>query len=257
VTEPTKRTTPAARVESLRENLDRVEVLSRLEASVIVLGASELAHELHLRPEGRGRTALSPLSLRVARSPGRQAGRSGLSLAFEEAADEDSPRYWAPEARDEDKSIDEVADVWSLALVCFEALAGVRPHEPPWSPDRARLYQLRPDAGRGLDALLHRCLSADPSERSPSLQAFADDFLAALASPRGPGSGAGGPSRVQIIVAVAAAVFALLAVLTLGDRTPLVEPPKPSANPARVPLWVEPPVVSSGSSVPREAPSGR
>jgi hypothetical protein len=250
VSEETKRAGP--RVESLRENLDRVGVLSRLEASVIVLGAIELARDLHR--DGRGETALSPTSLQIARTPGKSAGKPGLALGFDDAPVAANEAYLAPEARENDKTIDEVADVWSLALVCFEALAGARPHEPPWAEERARLHQLRPDIGRPLAALLHRCLCADRAQRSPTLEAFGADFLDALAAPI---AAAPDPSRVQIAVAVTAAIVALVAACTVGERTPVAEPPKPSANPGRIPLWVEPPVVSSDAAVPREPPSGR
>lgn len=254
---------PGSSIEPLRANLDRVGVLSRLEASVIVLGAIELAIDLHHDASGRGPVALSPRSLLIARAPRRkQAGDlSGLSLGFDDEPNDENAAYLAPEARESGKKIDERADVWSLALVAFEALTGARPHEPPWSPDRARLIALRPDTGRALSALLHRALSADPADRPASLAQFREALLEALAAPT---AVAGDPSRVQIVAACGAAIVALVMAFTTGTHTEVQEPPKPSPSPARVPLTAASAngadatnATTSGASVPREAPSGR
>jgi serine/threonine protein kinase len=127
-----------------------------------------------------------------------------------------SPCYMAPEQFSASARVDGRADVWSLAAVVFECLAG----NPPY---RARtlseygvvlggaerpppLRGLRADVPRSLDAVLARALAINPAARTGSIDEFARDLAALLPrghllrrrwleSPRLATPGAGGAAR--------------------------------------------------------------
>ncbi len=101
-----------------------------------------------------------------------------------------SPCYMAPEQFSASGRVDGRADVWSLAAVLFECLAGSPPYRartlseygvvlgagqrPP--PLRA----LRGDVPRTLDDVLARALAMNPAERTATIEAFARDLVAFL-----------------------------------------------------------------------------
>jgi serine/threonine-protein kinase len=101
-----------------------------------------------------------------------------------------SPCYMAPEQFAASARVDGRADVWSLAAVLFECLAG----NPPY---RARtlseygvllggaqrpppLRALRSDVPRSLDEALTRALAMDPARRTGSVDELARDLAALL-----------------------------------------------------------------------------
>jgi serine/threonine protein kinase len=97
-----------------------------------------------------------------------------------------SPMYMAPEQARNAKDVDERADVWSLSVVLWEALAGAR----LWgnqtslaefivaicSDPMRRLEASAPWVSPDLAEVVHRGLERDPARRIPSMHAF----LAAL-----------------------------------------------------------------------------
>ncbi len=112
--------------------------------------------------------------------------------------------YMSPEQirasvlRDAKSPVDHRSDVYSLGVMLYEMVCGVRPFEPPpWKPSLAKMGELqleqqwrgvRPLAGRYplADAascrLIERCLSFDPAERPQT----AAELAAALESQLGP-----------------------------------------------------------------------
>ena len=93
-----------------------------------------------------------------------------------------SPMYMAPEQARNAKHVDERADIWSIAVVLWEALSGKR----LWGAQSSlgelivaicteplqRLEQVAPWVPRDLARLVHRGLERDLSHRTPSMQAF-------------------------------------------------------------------------------------
>lgn len=98
-----------------------------------------------------------------------------------------TPAYMSPEQAMGDRDLDGRSDVYALACVLFEMLAG----EPPYTGPTAQsilakalvspvpsVRILRPAASPGLDQVLTRALARVPAERFPSAAAFAEALVA-------------------------------------------------------------------------------
>ena len=95
-----------------------------------------------------------------------------------------TPAYMSPEQRAGRRDlIGPPTDVYSLAAVCYEMLAG-RPavesdamafgdHAPP---EPRRLRSVAADVPRDLDAVIHKALSTHPADRYPTARDLADDL---------------------------------------------------------------------------------
>jgi formylglycine-generating enzyme required for sulfatase activity len=148
------------------------------------------------------------------------AGRiteTGISLG--------SPTYMSPEQAAGERDLDARTDVYSLACVLFEMLAG----EPPI--DRVSMqamvtrkltggftpvHQLRPDVPPTLEAAVHKALAADRNARFTSVEEFSSAIAAALPSAR-PVS-----SRMRWIAGVALVVVAALVFMAVQHERQVV-----------------------------------
>jgi serine/threonine protein kinase len=115
------------------------------------------------------------------RIDGRTGRTSGLSLT-RTGGMVGSPMYMAPEQARNAKSVDERADVWSLAVVTWEALAGAR----LWGQQTSlaelivaictdplrRLEEAAPWIPLDLARVVHKALERDVTQRTPSMHAF-------------------------------------------------------------------------------------
>ena len=170
-----------------------------------------------------------------------------------------TPMYMSPEQVAGERELDARSDVYALACVVYEMLAGQTPFTGPTAESVIHQHmlaappmvtQLRPAAPAGVAMALQRALSKTPADRFPSVSQFA----AALA-PEGSGSGA---DKTAVLPARAprsrwpllagalgvAAVLAVLAVLLLrkmpppirlGRRTPVTVDPGLELDPALSP----------------------
>src|SRR6266576_1742929 len=104
-----------------------------------------------------------------------------------------TPEYMSPEQAAGDRDLDGRSDVYSLACVIYETLAG----EPPFGGASARavmakhlseppppLRARRPDAPAAVEQALARALGKDPADRFPSVA----EFVAALDATHAPGA---------------------------------------------------------------------
>jgi serine/threonine-protein kinase len=89
-----------------------------------------------------------------------------------------TPEYTAPEQWDNARDVDGRADVWSLGAVLYQLLTGHAPFEGATSGEiywrvmtqaAPRPRALRRDLPSGLEAVVLRCLEADPSARFQSV----------------------------------------------------------------------------------------
>ncbi len=220
---------PYVRGESLRAKLDRERQLGLDEALTItkqVASALDYAHRQGLvhrdiKPENiliqEGEAMLTDfgIALAVKEAGGNRLTQTGLSLG--------TPQYMSPEQATGDRGIDARSDVYSLASVLYEMLAG----EPPVTGASAQsmiaklmterpthLRVLRDTVPVSIDEAVAKALAKTPADRFASAGEFsrALDVKAATES---------GPSAVPVVkssrrVAIIAAVLVLAAIVAGG-----------------------------------------
>ena len=182
---------PYVRGESLRAKLERERQLGLEEALAItrqVASALDYAHQhgvIHrdIKPENilfhEGEVMLADfgIALAVKEAGGNRLTETGLSLG--------TPQYMSPEQATGDRQLDARSDVYSLAAVLYEMLAG----EPPVTGPTAqamiakllterptRLRVVRDSVPDGVDVAVAKALAKTPADRF----ATAGDFVTAL-----------------------------------------------------------------------------
>jgi Tol biopolymer transport system component len=191
---------PYLRGESLRQKLKREQQLGLEEALAItrqVASALAYAHGLgvihrDVKPdnilfrEGEAVLADFGIALAVREAGGHRLTASGLSLG--------TPQYMSPEQATGSREVDARSDVYSLAAVLYEMLAG----EPPHSGATAqvviakllaerptRLRTVRDTVPEAVDEAVAKALAKVPADRFRSATAFVAALEAPAAAPRG------------------------------------------------------------------------
>ena len=232
---------PYIQGETIREKLNRETQFGVDEAVRIareVADALDYAHRhgvIHrdIKPEnlllhdGRAMVMDFGIALAVSAAAGGRMTETGLSLG--------TPHYMSPEQATAEKEISGRSDVYSLASVLYEMLAGQPPHlggsaqqiimkiiaEPV-----ALVTTLRKSVPANVAAALTKALEKLPADRFESAKAFAE----ALANPgftltsQGPSASGAGRLVRGGGVAWALAVAAIVAATWLGLRTPSFRP---------------------------------
>ncbi len=179
---------PYVQGESLRERLDRDKQLPVGEAVAIakaVAGALDYAHRqgvIHrdikpaniLMQDGQPVVADFGIALAVSAAGGGRLTETGLSLG--------TPYYMSPEQATADRDPGPASDVYSLACVLYEMIAGDPPHTGSTAQavlariltDRPRpLTDLRDTVPANVAAAVARALAKVPADRFESAAAFA------------------------------------------------------------------------------------
>ena len=179
---------PLVRGESLRDRLNREKQLGLDEALAItkqVAGALDYAHRqgvIHrdIKPEnilfqeGEAMLADFGIALAVKEAGGHRLTETGLSLG--------TPQYMSPEQATGDRQLDARSDVYSLAAVLYEMLAGEPPVTGPnvqamiaklLTERPARLRVVRDTVPDGVDAAVARALARIPADRFAGAGEFA------------------------------------------------------------------------------------
>jgi Protein kinase domain len=186
---------PYVRGETLREKLNREQQLGIDEALAItkqVASALDYAHRQGLvhrdiKPENillqEGEAMLTDfgIALAVKEAGGNRITQTGLSLG--------TPQYMSPEQATGDRGIDARSDVYSLAAVLYEMLAG----EPPVTGASAQamiaklmterpthVRVLRDTVPEGVDAAITKALAKTPADRFNTAEEFARALDAGL-----------------------------------------------------------------------------
>jgi hypothetical protein len=257
---------PFVRGESLRAKLTRERQLGLDEALMItkqVASALDYAHRQGLvhrdiKPENiliqEGEAMLTDfgIALAVKEAGGNRLTETGLSLG--------TPQYMSPEQATGDRSIDARSDVYSLASVLYEMLAG----EPPVTGASAQamiaklmterpthLRVLRDAVPVAIDAAVAKALAKTPADRFAS----AGDFAKALTVPQAGDAGesrASGTGRRTALIAGVTVVVVVLAGGVFSMRS------KPAAPAVRATLGRKTQLTVSGAIlVPAISPDGK
>ncbi len=179
---------PFVEGESLRDRLDREQRLAMDDAVAItksIAGALDFAHrrgivhrdikpENLLLQEGVAVVADFGIALAVKSAGGDRLTETGLSIG--------TPAYMSPEQVAGERDLDARSDVYSLACVTYEMLAG----DPPFTASNAQavmakhvkdpappISTARPDASPAVVKALAKALSKVPADRYASAGAFA------------------------------------------------------------------------------------
>src|SRR5256712_541392 len=194
---------PHVEGESLRQRLEREKQLPIAEALMLAGGvgsALDYAHRhgvIHrdIKPEnvlfqdGQAVVADFGIALALSAAGGSRLTETGLSLG--------TPQYMSPEQATGDRLIDARSDIYSLASVLYEMLAGEPPHTGPTVQsviakvltDRPRpLRQLRESVPPHVEAAVLKALAKVPADRFQTAAEFVDalarpGWAAALATP--------------------------------------------------------------------------
>ena len=239
---------PFVEGETLRSRLDRERQLPIDEAVAIareVADALEYAHgrgvvHRDIKPENillqRGHALVADfgIALAVQHAGGQRMTQTGLSLG--------TPQYMSPEQAMGEKQLDPRSDIYSLAAVTYEMLAG----EPPFggatvqaivakviAAEPERITTTRRNVSAAMAAAVHRGLEKVPADRFQSAAAYSaalvgrDAAATSAASANGVAPAAiAAPARSMFTsravlgsIAAAAAAVALAAAFAIGRMT--------------------------------------
>jgi eukaryotic-like serine/threonine-protein kinase len=216
---------PFVRGESLRDKLNREKQLGLNEALTItkqVAAALDYAHHhgvVHrdIKPENillhEGEAVLTDfgIALAVKEAGGNRLTETGISLG--------TPQYMSPEQATGDRHPDARSDVYSLAAVLYEMLAGEPPVTGPnvqamiaklMTERPTRLRVVRDTVPHGIDGAVARALSKVPADRFASAREFAQE----LSHPEGTASAQAETRRRWITIAMVGIVAVVLAMAT-------------------------------------------
>jgi len=248
---------PFVRGESLRAKLEREKQLGMDEALDIarqVMSALDYAHRhgiVHrdIKPENilihEGEAMLSDFGIATAvrEAGGSRLTESGVSLG--------TPQYMSPEQASGDRVLDARSDVYSIAAVLYEMLAGEPPHTGATvqaviakllTERPTRLRVIRDTVPEAVDSAVAKALAKLPADRYAS----AGDFARALVT-GAPRERASAAWRRWIPLALGGSIIAAVAIaaFTFGRK------PAPRPSPDTVQL-----TVSGNAIAPSLSPDG-
>ncbi|HEY0969801.1 MAG TPA: protein kinase [Gemmatimonadales bacterium] len=224
---------PYVEGETLRARLDRERQLpldDALRLACEVASALDYAHRqqvLHrdIKPENilleDGHAIVADFGIaRVLDDAAARMTASGLALG--------TPAYMSPEQASGASVLDARSDVYALACVLYEALAG----EPPFTGPNAqsviakrmsgpppRISVIRPSVPESVERALKRALDPVPADRFVSAREFADALAACAVETRAVPS-LKGPSRARVAAAAAVVVAAASLYAITGNDSP-------------------------------------
>ena len=235
---------PYVRGESLRARLEREKQLGIDEALSItrqIASALDYAHQrgvVHrdIKPENillhEGEAVLADfgIALAVKEAGGNRLTETGLSLG--------TPQYMSPEQATGDRALDARSDVYSLAAVLYEMLAGEPPVSGPtvqaviaklMTERPTRIRTVRDTVPEGIDNAVAKALAKVPADRFASAGQFVQELQAGGRPSRSGGAPPPTPRRTVVVAAAILAGAAVLgavayALLSRGETVRVVQP---------------------------------
>ena len=221
---------PYVEGETLRDRLNRQKQLpieDALRFAREVADALSYAHGRHvvhrdIKPENilleSGHAVVTDFGIAraVDAAASQRLTEAGLALG--------TPGYMSPEQAAGEAALDPRSDIYALACVLYEMLAGQPPFTGPTAEsvirqhigaDPPRVTQLRPTVTAEMTATLHRALAKTPADRFDTVAQFAD---ALQGSPRAPVAAERRPALRLGIIAVGIALGTAAIVLLLQGR---------------------------------------
>jgi serine/threonine protein kinase/Tfp pilus assembly protein PilF len=186
--------------DSLRRRLAREGPLPVDEAIRLIRQVAAALHHAHL--QGVIHRDIKPENILLHEGEAMVAD-FGIALAAGAAGDDrltqaglmvGTPEYMSPEQAAAERELDARSDVYSLACVLYEVLAGEPPHlgasariviTKRFTEPVPRVRRLRPAVPVAVEQALMRALAIDPGERFPTAAAFAEALAAFPAGPVG------------------------------------------------------------------------
>ncbi len=185
---------PYVEGESLRERLEREGRLSLQDALRLAREIAEALDYAHrhnivhrdIKPGNvlleDGHAVVTDFGIARAIIAAEERDLTGVGLTL------GTPAYMSPEQALGETELDGRSDVYSLACVLFELLAGEAPFTGPtslaimarrWSEPPPRVRTLRAEVPEAVDDAVHRALAEAPDDRFPTAAAFAEALAAA------------------------------------------------------------------------------
>jgi eukaryotic-like serine/threonine-protein kinase len=238
-------TMPFVEGESLRERLRRERQLPLDDALRITRQAAQALHYAH--EHGVVHRDIKPENLLLTSDGNTLVADFGIARALGVGADDSltqtgmsvgTPAYMSPEQATGDRALDARSDVYSLASVLYEMLAGEQPYTGPTmqailmkrlSEPVPRVRSGRPSIPEAVDAAIGRALAVVPADRYATAAQFAQALDQAVTTSSGglqaatvpvtpaaaaPATPAPRPARRRLGVALAA--VGLLAAAAVG-----------------------------------------
>ncbi len=240
---------PYVEGESLQEKLDREKQLPVDDAVRIATEIAEALDYAHgrgvihrdikpaniLLQDGRVLVADFGIALAVSEAGGARLTETGLSVG--------TPLYMSPEQATGDRDIDGRSDLYSLACITYEMLAG----DPPYAGSTAQailaklltedpkpLSEVRPSVPSHVEAAVHSALEKLPADRPQKAASFAEDLRRIREVPRATAASTRRPPWM-VPAGLTAALLGLVGVgwILLGGESDRVSPLPRLSSPSR------------------------
>jgi eukaryotic-like serine/threonine-protein kinase len=253
-------TMPFVEGESLRDRLRRERQLSLDDALRITRQAAQALHYAH--EHGVVHRDIKPENLLLTSDGNTLVADFGIARALGVGGDDDSltqtgmsvgtPAYMSPEQATGDRALDARSDIYSLASVLYEMLAGEQPYTGPTiqailmkrlSEPVPRVRSGRPSVPEAVDAVIGKALAVVPADRYGTAAQFAQALEQAATTTSGSTHAAAPPATTQGAIAQAGAAQAGMAqATTVPASSPIVPgatapapaaPTAPAPHPAR------------------------
>lgn len=121
-----------------------------------------------------------------------EAGKAGITSSTKTGSILGTPYYMSPEQARGLKSVDARSDIWSLGVICYQALTSRRPFDGEavgdllvriCTTDATPPSELNPSLSKSVDDWMSKALARDPNDRFQNVREMAEALLTAAELP--------------------------------------------------------------------------